>query len=126
MRPIRTAPAVWELEGPTIIGPMISKIGGHVPLENPPEFLLIYAAALGFLFCRQYRGPMGMLTPAGMFCRGTSTGPPARRGDGLGWDISCGFGHLYSFQITLLHAIAIEPAPIWHATLSDSLSIWTS
>ena len=26
MRPIRTAPAVWELEGPTITGPRISKM----------------------------------------------------------------------------------------------------
>ena len=26
MRPIRTAPAVWELEGPTMMGPSISKI----------------------------------------------------------------------------------------------------
>ena len=26
MRPMRTAPAVWELEGPTMMGPMISKM----------------------------------------------------------------------------------------------------
>ena len=26
MRPMRTAPAVWELEGPTMMGPMMSKM----------------------------------------------------------------------------------------------------
>ena len=26
MRPMRTAPAVWELDGPTMMGPMISNM----------------------------------------------------------------------------------------------------
>ncbi len=33
IRPMRTAPAVWELEGPTIIGPRISKISS---MSAPP------------------------------------------------------------------------------------------
>ena len=62
IRPIRTAPAVWELDGPTMIGPRISKMSS---ISIPPVFfcydgsicpLFLQAASCGKLSVGRPRG----------------------------------------------------------------------
>ena len=62
IRPIRTAPAVWELDGPTMIGPRISKMSS---ISIPPVFfcydgsicpLFLQAASCGKLSAGRPRG----------------------------------------------------------------------
>ena len=71
---MRSAPAVWELEGPIILGPMISKIPvdiREVLLSRPlggsissiPHFAGEKERRKGFLF--NFQGAVGRQVPAG-------------------------------------------------------------